>query len=149
MIKKVLTVKNDAERATLRLPCTEFDVANEDALLNLAKDLVDTIAAAGVNAVGLAANQIDRTVCVFAMRWNSKIIVIVNPVVVKVSEQKVSSREGCLSHPGLSPIRAKRHKRISIPYYDIEQKKIVKQKFHSLDAIVVQHEMDHLKGIIV
>lgn len=149
MIQKILTVNDEKERDVLRLPCTPVDVSNAEALSALVTDLVDTMQAAGARAAGLAANQIDRTVCAFVMRWGAELLVLVNPVITKVSDKEIPYWEGCLSRPGMLPMHTRRHKRVTVQYYDVKSAKTVTQDFKGRDAVVIQHEMDHLNGILI
>lgn len=70
-------------------------------------------------------------------------LIMFNPEIIS-SEGSKKNTEGCLSLPGKSVV-VKRKKRIKVRYQDIEGNEIV-QEFRNLQAIVVQHEIDHLNG---
>lgn len=75
--------------------------------------------------------------------------VMINPRIMRhsVKQTALPDGEGCLSiddvYEGLVP----RHKRITVEYYDINGDKHT-EKFKGYSSIVVQHEMDHLNGIL-
>ncbi|OHA00651.1 MAG: hypothetical protein A3C07_04330 [Candidatus Sungbacteria bacterium RIFCSPHIGHO2_02_FULL_47_11] len=75
-----------------------------------------------------------------------KYYVFINPVVKKVSRKKLDGPEGCLSVPGKFG-QVRRHEKITIESHDEHGKKFVRgtSKFF---ARVIQHELDHLEGIL-
>lgn len=111
----------------------------------VAIDLQDTLAAHRAGCVGMAANMIGykkRTIIVSMGIVN---LVMNNPVIIsKVGEYEVE--EGCLSLEGTR--KTTRYKDIEVEYEDTSFKK-QKQKFTGFPAQIVQHEMDHLEGIII
>lgn len=76
-------------------------------------------------------------------------LVMVNPRIIRHSVKQAALRdgEGCLSiddvHEGFVP----RSKRITVEYFDLDGKKHT-EKFSGYPAIVIQHEVDHLNGIL-
>lgn len=70
-------------------------------------------------------------------------LIMFNPKIIS-SEGRKKTTEGCLSLPGRS-IVVKRSKRIKVRYQNIEGEELV-QEFRNLQAIVIQHEIDHLNG---
>ncbi|HET6396307.1 MAG TPA: peptide deformylase [Pseudoxanthomonas sp.] len=123
-------------------------------LRDLAADMFQTMDAAG--GVGLAAPQIalSRRVIVFGFDSSERYpdappvprTALVNPVVEPLSDEMEDGWEGCLSIPGLRAV-IPRFRRIRYSGYDIEGRRIerVAEGFH---ARVVQHEVDHLDGIL-
>ena len=110
-------------------------------------------------ASGLAAPQIgiNKKMIVVAIEDEGdneetvlNITALVNPVIVSYSEQisYLSNGEGCLSvrevHEGYVP----RHARITVEAYDYFKKKKVSFRAKGYFAIVLQHEIDHLNGIL-
>ena len=133
-------------------PVTEFD---SDALHLLVSDLVDTMMAA--DGAGLAAPQIgvDLQLVIFGTdavnpRYPDAPLVprtvLLNPVITPLSDEQVDGWEGCLSVPGLRGL-VPRHARIRYtgfdPYGDPIDRTV--DAFH---ARVVQHECDHLMGVL-
>jgi peptide deformylase len=133
-------------------PVTAFDT---DALHLLISDMLDTMAAA--NGAGLAAPQIgvDLQVVIFGTgavnpRYPDAPIVprtvLVNPVVQPIGDALEDGWEGCLSVPGLRGV-VPRYSRVQYSGFDQYGDPVARtaEGFH---ARVVQHECDHLSGIL-
>ena len=105
------------------------------------------IAARGV---GLAAPQIGVSKQIAIMNPepedDAKLIKMINPRIVAVSDEKVKIEEGCLSVPG---VRAdvERPERVTVLYQD-ENGKERTLEAEGLLARIVQHELDHLNGVL-
>ena len=115
-------------------------------------DLQDTLKAIS-NGIGLAGNQIgiDKSIIlidVTQVEEYSKIqpIIMINPEILEFSDDLVDYQEGCLSVPDLYD-DVKRPSQIKVKYYDFNQKEIIRE-LDGLLARVVQHEVDHLNGIL-
>ena len=112
---------------------------------NVIRDLEDTLAANRERCVGMAANMIGykkRTIIVSMGFMN---LIMNNPVILSKSGE-YETEEGCLSLIGIR--KTKRYKEIEVEYQD-KNFKLQKQKFSGFPAQIVQHEMDHLEGIII
>jgi len=99
--------------------------------------------------VGLAAPQIGvskRAITVQTDLKDQRILVLVNPKILKKSKETEISEEGCLSFPDIF-LKIKRAQKIEIEGLDINGEKI-KIKAQGLLARVFQHEIDHLDGIL-
>lgn len=96
--------------------------------------------------VGLAAPQTGKNLRIIVINSKDGVIGAINPKIVKKSWARVLGREGCLSLPGIFG-QVKRHKNITVNYYDIDGKKI-KLTAQGMMARVLQHEIDHLDGIL-
>ena len=73
--------------------------------------------------------------------------VMINPVLFDLSEEQSTMEEGCLSIPGVrEPV--KRPVRIGVEYYNAEWT-LVEEHLEGLAARIVQHEYDHLEGIMI
>lgn len=96
--------------------------------------------------VGLAAPQIGRSERVIAVQERDRIGIYVNPEIIKVSPTKQTSEEGCLSVPGVWGM-VERAKRVRVRALDRHGRKV---EFDSVGfgAVVFQHEIDHLNGIL-
>jgi len=72
--------------------------------------------------------------------------ILINPIITEASKEMVTSEEACLSLPNIV-WNVKRHKNITIEYKDINWFK-KKKKLKNYNAFIVQHELDHLDGIL-
>lgn len=126
----------------LRQVC--FEAVQSQQAKQVALDLICTLE--GLNtAVGLAAPQINSDLKMFVMKQSGIITTIINPVIIK-SDLTQTSMEGCMSIPGIKEY-VKRPDKIEVEYYDINWNK-VKQKLRGFPAVIFQHELDHLHGIL-
>ena len=101
------------------------------------------------NGVGLAATQIGvlRRVFIFLPDPDEEPRALVNPRLAEGSDERESDDEGCLSLQGVV-IPVERHERVTIEATDPEGKD-VRLELEGLPARVVQHELDHLDGILI
>ena len=98
------------------------------------------------DGLGLAAPQTNRHIRVIAVNINERPQIFINPQITAKSWLKDVQEEGCLSIPNVyGPV--KRHKKITLTYYD-RQGRQHKEKFTGLTARVIQHEIDHLDGVL-
>ncbi len=148
--KPVSFPMSDADKKTL-LKMLQYVRDSQDDEVALANNLQP--------AVGIAAPQIGISKSMFAVSVYLPVgeddfvlheYALVNPKMISHSEKKaaLASGEGCLSikdeYEGLIP----RYQRIKIKAYDLLQDKEVVLQFSNYLGIVVQHEMDHLKGVL-
>jgi peptide deformylase len=98
------------------------------------------------HGVGLAANQIGLNLSIFIAEDRNKIITFINPKIIKFEGEKILLEEGCLSLPGIWG-KIKRYPKVEVEYIDLFGKKR-KIKAKGLLAQIIQHEMDHLNGIL-
>lgn len=110
----------------------------------LARDMLDTMYAAP--GVGLAATQVGVRKRLFVYDIDEDPHVLVNPVVREVSGEWVYE-EGCLSVPGMSWLIT-RPREVHVTGYDIEGNE-VSIEADDLLARLVQHEIDHLDGVLL
>jgi peptide deformylase len=112
----------------------------KDFLLDMEKTMLEK------DGVGLAAPQVAKNIRVVIVKNNRKIIPMINPEITKTSWSKIWDGEGCLSVPGMYG-DVERYKKINISYFDKKgnKKKITVTNFF---ARTVQHEIDHLNGIL-
>ena len=110
----------------------------------LIDDLIDTVHEA--NGAGLAAPQIGVPLRAIVTNVDDQLHVVLNPEIVKMSEEDVEAEEGCLSIPGwYGPVRRK--ERVSIRGMSRTGKPL-KLKAEGWEARAFQHEVDHLDGIL-
>lgn len=111
----------------------------------IAIDLLDTLKAHENECVGMAANMIGVKKRIIVANAGLMNIAMFNPVVVKKSGP-FETEEGCLSLIGVRKTR--RYKDIEVEYSDINWNK-QRRKFSGWTAQIIQHECDHLDGIII
>ena len=148
MIRDIPTVDDEKNRLFLQQPCAPADIMSAEFDM-LVVDLMDTAEHNRYRCAGLSANQIGHAVTVFAMRYGDRFIVIANPVIASASKLTTSSTEGCLSIPNSPPQTVERYKWVRLQYWCPHTERFVTNKFARMDAIIVQHEMDHGKGILI
>lgn len=119
-------------------------VAEPSAVAGLAKDLMVTMRAEG--GVGLAAPQVGRSVRLFVTAAGDEPQAFINPKITGRSREQIMWEEGCLSLPRLLG-DVKRPKRITVRATSPDGQAIT-LKADDLLARVIQHELDHLDGIL-
>lgn len=100
------------------------------------------------NGVGLAANQVgvDKRIFVMQCALDKPSYIFINPVIVRVSFETNNHEEGCLSLPNIyAPIP--RAKTVTLGWKDT-QGQAHEQTFENLEAVCIQHEIEHLDGIV-
>ena len=111
----------------------------------VAKDLQDTLQANRDRCVGMAANMIGVRKRIIIVNIGFADIVMFNPVITSRSGA-FETEEGCLSLDGVR--KTTRFKEIEVEYLDSSWQKH-KQRFPGWTAQIIQHESDHLEGIII
>ena len=111
----------------------------------LIKDMVETMKKA--DGVGLAAPQIGLSQRICVAMIEGKLTALINAKIIKKSKEKEVDQEGCLSLPGIW-VQVPRHVDIVITFTDEKGKKQERQLLH-FSARVVQHELDHLDGVLI
>ena len=113
--------------------------------MDVANDLKDTLMANKERCVGMAANMIGIRKRVIIANAGIGDIVMFNPVIVK-KEGAFETEEGCLSLDGVR--KTTRYQTIEIEFTDMSWKR-QKQKYSGFLAQIIQHECDHLQGILI
>lgn len=113
--------------------------------LSVADDLRDTLAANREHCVGMAANMIGVKKRIIIANIGMGDIVMFNPLIVK-KDSPYETEESCLSLIGTR--KTTRYKNIEVEYMD-QQWNRRKQKYSGFIAQIIQHECDHLEGIII
>ena len=126
----------------LRSPTVE--VRDLDSVAGLVQDLLDTTALPG--RAGVAATQIGVGMSVFSYNVDGKIGYLINPEIVKLEGELVLMEEGCLSVPGLWH-RTPRHPKATARGYQLDGS-VIEVSGEGLMAQAMQHECDHLKGML-
>jgi len=134
----------------------EVDIENiNEESLEIIEDLKSTLEFG--TGLGIAAPQIGinkRIIVVGAKKENIKyndaeeipVTAMLNPTWKEISKETDIQYEGCMSVPSIRG-RVERYKDIELTYYDENGKQIIKQ-VHGLFARLVQHECEHLDGIV-
>ena len=97
--------------------------------------------------IGLAAPQVGIAKTFFIYGPEDNVQTIINPEVTKIDGEMIPMIEGCLSLPG-EHFKVLRPDKSTLSYYDINWKKHT-ESFDGYMSRVVQHETDHLNGIMI
>ena len=119
------------------------DATMED--IAVAQDLLDTLTAHKDGCVGMAANMIGVCKRIIAFDNEGSFMLMMNPEILK-AEGEYETEEGCLSLTGVR--KTTRYQEIEVEYFDVNWKK-QRGKFTGWTAQIIQHECDHLEGIVI
>ena len=129
------------ERAEIKSPAVQ----------KLIDDMIETMGE--YHGVGLAAPQVHEDVRVFIAEldvdeegMNGEPVVLINPEITPVGQDEVEEWEGCLSIPNIRG-RVPRAREIKVRAYDRSGERI-EIHAHDFPARVIQHETDHLDGVL-
>jgi len=125
-------------------------VVDFEAAKKLVPDMIDTMIAA--KGIGLAAVQVGHSIRLAIINKEAdkslkEHLAIINPKIFSASDEMDPEDEGCLSVPGKTCV-VPRHRKIKVRYTDVfgQEQKL---KATGLFARVIQHEIDHLDGILI
>lgn len=127
-------------------PVEQFDEELKQLVLNMAETMW------GADGIGLAAPQIGvaKRLLVLdvapAEERGKNLLVLANPRIVE-QDGEIEWEEGCLSVPGMT-VKVKRSNRVVVEAQDLEGNEI-RVEGEELPAVALQHEMDHLDGILM
>jgi len=131
--------------------CSDIKEFSSDSLKKIVNDMSETML--DYNGIGLAAPQvhISKKIIVFRNPDNVnkdkiEITPLINPTLTPIGEETEDDWEGCLSIPGMQGL-VRRFKRIKYTGFDLDGK-VFENEVQDLHARVVQHEVDHLNGIL-
>ncbi len=117
----------------------------DDRIRRLVDDMLETMY--GSDGVGLAATQVDvheRVIVMDTSEQHDHPLVLINPEIVKRSDEMAVHEEGCLSVPQIYD-KVERHARVTVRALDRDGTSF-DYDAEGLAAVCVQHEMDHLMG---
>ena len=145
MAKRPILILPDARLRAVADPIETID----DGIRQLAQDMLETMYDAP--GIGLAAPQVGELKRIVVMDLSKEDepdnpIVMINPEITRFSEETAVSEEGCLSIPELY-YDVERPAEITVRYTDLEgneQEVDATERF----AVCVQHELDHLDGVL-
>ncbi len=114
--------------------------------LNVAQDLLDTLVAHEDTCAGMAANMIGQNKAIIAFFDDRKQPqVMLNPQITR-QQGPYQTEEGCLSLEGKRPTT--RYRRITVTWQDTDLREHT-ANYQGFVAEVIQHECDHLAGIVI
>jgi peptide deformylase len=119
----------------------------DERIRQLIADMTETMYEA--KGIGLAATQVDRHICLLVMDTSSdrsQPLVLINPEITARSAELKRAEEGCLSVPDVFDI-VERPSKVRLRYLDYNGVQ-VEEEADGLYAVCIQHEMDHLKGVL-
>ena len=125
------------------LPVTSFDKELKILADNMLKTMYES------EGIGLSAIQIGvlkRVIVIDITEELKKPLILINPVITPSNSKFLEFKEGCLSFPGIYE-SVKRNEEIAVDYKSIEGKKL-SMKATGLLSICIQHEVDHLEGVV-
>jgi len=140
---RICTYPNDV----LHRQC-ENVVVFDAALKRLVNDMLEEMYV--LHGVGIAAPQVGVLRNIIAVDPSAgeqadKLIVMINPKITSLSDDKLSDEEGCLSFPGMR-LHIIRSTQINVEYSDVNGETFSWEPT-GLNARIVQHEIDHLNGL--
>lgn len=153
---KIITTPNDMLTAVAK-PVAKFDRRLKKIIEDMEETLIHTSDPVGV---GLAAPQVNLSLQIFLARptEKSKILHFINPKFKNISEVDPDKRnvkkeeedkkllEGCLSIPNIWG-HVTRPQKVVLTYQDLSGKTYT-NTYHDFMATIIQHEMDHLNGVL-
>ncbi|WP_207229400.1 peptide deformylase [Ktedonosporobacter rubrisoli] len=138
-IRKIVTLGNPILRQKAK-KVHRFDTS----LQKLVNDMFETLHA--VNGAGLAGPQIGQSIRVFVAEYEDQRVALFNPEIVKAEGEELGS-EACLSIPGYFGENIRRSEKIMVKAQDVRGK-AVRVPAEGWFARILQHEIDHLDGIL-
>ena len=130
--EKILTQKSEP-----------FILGEDDYLI---QDLIDTANEHKETCAGLACIQIGIAKRIIVVRHGENYVPYINPIIFQKSNKTYTTQEGCLSVEDAHTV--KRHQSIKLIWTTPEGQKKMKE-FKGWVAQVIQHEVDHLNGILI
>lgn len=130
--------------------CREVEKVDEK-IIELGQDMLDTMYKN--DGIGLAASQVGilKRVIVYDVSYigedgKKEGHILINPKITSRSKSMIEVEEGCLSFPDIYD-NVLRHEKVTVEYIDVDGKK-KKINARDIEAVVLQHEIDHLDGIV-
>lgn len=152
---KVLKVREVGD-PILSTICEEVDIHHIDkSIIEIIEDMKETLnftGGFGISASQIGVNkriviiQVEKDKCTYQDCEDIPTTIMINPVWKNLSETTYTEYEGCLSVPSIRG-KVERYHDIEVTYYNEQGEKITKQ-VHGFTARDIQHECDHLDGIV-
>ena len=141
----VLPIVTGQDTPVLRTKTEEVPAVTKE-IKKLISDMEDTVREA--QGAGLAGPQVGKSLRLCIALINSKFTPLINPSITWKSEETDVMEEGCLSLPDVPWKEIERPIAIQITYLDTKGQ-TQERKLEGFDARVVQHELDHLDGVLI
>lgn len=152
-IMPLVTINNPKDSLFLReiaKPLTKDDIESEY-FNDLTNSMLLTVTNPENEGVGIAAPQVEISKQLIAVqrldKENEPFEFYINPKIVSTLGEKQLGGEGCLSVPGMRG-DVERYRNITIEYNHISTFEVVSETIEGFTAVIFQHEIDHLNGII-
>lgn len=149
----MFSIETGDKNSILRTTCKKV-IKFDEGLKSLVDEMTETMLKedpeTGIRGVGLAANQVGKSIRVMLVSFNvgtkkeQKIVPMINPELTSVSKEKVVMEEGCLSLPGKFDSVA-RPTKIKARWQNL-QGDWLEKVLSKWDARIFLHELDHLNG---
>lgn len=142
---RVITGENNPVLRKKSVEVKKFDAT----LKKLVKDMKEVLTS--LKGLGLAAPQVGMNLRLFVTTLDhgekgQRLIVMVNPKISVIGDEVCTAEEGCLSLPGIYK-DVTRFEKINVEFFDVEGARNV-LKLSGLNSRIVQHENDHLNGVL-
>jgi len=144
VIVALLSIVTGANSPVLRKKTTVVSKVTKD-LEKLIADMLETVKA--VQGMGIAAPQVNRSERICIAKIGEKFEALLNPEITWFGKKTDKLEEGCLSLPDVW-VKVTRAAEIVVTFETPKGKKR-ELKLQGMDARVVQHEVDHLDGILI
>jgi len=128
----------------LRQVCTEVTTFDEH-LLKTIEDMYETMHA--YQGVGLAGPQIGLLKQILVLQFETTKMALINPKIIETGSHQIIGEEGCLSLPKVL-LQVSRADKVIVEAQNKKGKKI-KIKEKGFISRIIQHEMDHLNGVLI
>ena len=140
----VLPIVTGKDTDVLRTVTKEIPQVTKE-IKKLIKDMHDTVKDA--EGLGIAGPQVGVSKAICLAMFNGKMTPMINPEITWKSKETSVMEEGCLSLPKIN-VDVERAVEIIVKFTD-EKGNLQERRLHDLDARVVQHEYDHLQGVLI
>jgi peptide deformylase len=141
-----LTILTGQEKPILHQKTQKVPKVTKE-IVKLLKEMEETVSHPDVMGAGLAAPQVGRSERVCIALINGNFTPLVNPEITWRSEETDTMEEGCLSLPGIW-LQIMRPIAVAVQFLDLQGKQ-QQLRLQGFDARVVQHEVDHLDGVLI
>jgi peptide deformylase len=140
----ILPIQKGADHPMLRRKAQKVLKVTK-AIQKLIRDMRQTVQSA--DGAGIAAPQVGTSLAVCLAMIQGKMMPLINPEITWKSEETNTEEEGCLSLPGVT-VPVTRPREITVKYVD-GRGASQEHKLTGFDARTVQHEVDHLNGVLI
>lgn len=144
-IKEILLIGNPVLRKKSE-NITEFDQSLEQLVVDLKDTIIGFQKRKGMGR-GIAAPQIGVLKNVLYLHLPDRSFALINPEIVSKSEETFEVWDSCFSFDVAFFVKTERYKSIQVKYWN-EKGKVIEEHFHNNLSELLQHEIDHLHGIL-